>query len=315
MNNIFFVIDENYVKQMLVTLNSIFKNNNGNDFSIYVVHSDLSETSQQDISNFIHKHNSNVTLFKIPSSFIDTDIMLGSRWSSVVYYKLYAIFKLPLDKVLYLDSDIIVDGDISNLFDIDMEGKYIFGVEDVGMDQVLWDETIHFRRIGLPEGAKYINAGVMLLNLKEIKRSETLDNMMEIYREKSSRLLFNEQDLINMLWWDKIAILDSKYNRIATDFRYRREIMFCQDDIIYHYTVNKPWIDIYRNNKEVYLWQVNKYLKYSNIPECYELHNKVKTINDSVVLKMRSFVKSICCINQGLPLKKNSLFEYIIHKL
>ena len=49
MNNIFFVIDENYVKQMLVTLNSIFKNNNGNDFSIYVVHSDLSETSQQDI--------------------------------------------------------------------------------------------------------------------------------------------------------------------------------------------------------------------------------------------------------------------------
>lgn len=315
MNNIFFVIDENYVKQMLVTLNSIFKNNNGRDFLIYVVHSDLSEESQHDIAQFIKKHNSNVVLFKIPSSFIDTDVMLGSRWSSVVYYKLYAIFKLPLDKVLYLDSDIIVDGDISKLFDIDMEGKYIFGVEDVGMDQVLWDETIHFKRIGLPEEAKYINAGVMLLNLKEIKRNETLDNIMEIYQEKSSRLLFNEQDLINMVWWDKIGTLNSKYNRIATDFRYRRKIRFCRDDIIYHYTVNKPWIDIYTNNKEVYIWQVDKYLKYSNIPECYQLHDKVRKINNSVALRLRSFVKSIFCINQGLPLKKNNLLKYIVYKL
>ena len=92
--NIIFVIDNNYVQQFLVTVNSIFRNNDPEEYVIHIVHKDISYKNEILINDFINRNNSSLIMHTVPDDFINTDVMLGSRWASVVYYKLFAFFNI-----------------------------------------------------------------------------------------------------------------------------------------------------------------------------------------------------------------------------
>ena len=130
---------------------------------------------------------------------------------------------LPCDKVLHLDADTIVNGPLNALYETDMKGKWFGMVEEK-------KGNYH------PFGSKYYNAGVLLLNLKQIRKDKIQDRMVEylntVWQPWCEQDAFNKYGIEN----DKIVELETKYNEnIMTGFT--------DDPKVVHYCSIGDWWD------------------------------------------------------------------------
>ena len=131
-----------------------------------------------------------------------------SHISSPPYYRLLAADILPKEynKCIYLDCDICVCKDLSELYNIDMKNNYIAGVRAAGY---YFDETANCKRLNLSSMKQYINAGVLLMNLKQIRKDNLTKKLVALsYNNFSSQ----DQDVINVACYNKIIILPLRYN-------------------------------------------------------------------------------------------------------
>lgn len=146
----------------------------------------------------------NVGLQKI---FPPTGANHASRWTYMTMMRCALGKIIDEDLVLWLDCDTIVDGDISRLFEFDMSGYYYAGV-------------MEFRK------GEYINTGVLLINLAEIRKDGFEDRLIE--RLNTEKFELPDQDAINLVARGRIKFLDSRYN--VCPFTEMPEEM-----VIYHY--------------------------------------------------------------------------------
>lgn len=158
-------------------------------------------------------------------------------------------FDDTVEKCVYLDSDVVVEGDIQALFNIDLEGYCIGGVRERTASWL--DLPERQNTLGIPSLKNYINAGVLLINLKEIKLRGLADKLEATgYRDDFPS---HDQDAINAVCYDKIKVLPLKYNAInwylydetmdnienygLSNIREARK-----EPLIIHYIVSpKPW--------------------------------------------------------------------------
>lgn len=129
-----------------------------------------------------------------------------TKYSKLSYIRCYFSKIIPEPKVLYIDADAIVVDNIEGLWKTDLTGKALAGVHEGGE----WSK--HLRMEGMDD--KYINSGVLLMNLDFI-RKEKLDNkMLELLNSK--RYAFPDQDVINIACKDKINYISNVYNSTET---------------------------------------------------------------------------------------------------
>lgn len=310
--NILFVVNDDYVDQMLVTLNSIFVNHCCK-LDIYIITNGLSRDNYKKIHRFIRQRHGGI-FFKIyREPCIDIEKMTNKTWNPIVYYKLYGIFDIrEVDRILYLDCDIIVDADLSDLYQTDFAGNYAVVIEDSGMKQVVQDYETHLKRIMVKDCREYFNGGVMLLNLKKIQKEMDLEYMVHQFDKYSDLMTFNEQDLLNMVWNSKLLYADKRYNRIASDFSYRKKIRKDKNVAVYHYTTNKPWIDWRKYDKSGYGWCVKKYLQYCDLTETKDLYHRVKRLNKNILEGIIGRLKEILGYDPYFIIdKKGEWFRFI----
>lgn len=163
------------------------------------------------------------------------------------YYRLiiHKIFK-HLDKVIYIDADVIVYGNLVELWNEDLDGKLIAGALDEGG----FSQT---RRLQLPEASNYINAGVLIFNLKEIRNSyeDVFDLYCKKYIEYRDKIILQDQDILNIVYYDEIKVLELRWNinsRIFSQNTLERKYSELDEKNaiknagIIHYTdTYKPW--------------------------------------------------------------------------
>ena len=123
-----------------------------------------------------------------------------------------------LDTVLSIDCDTIVDKDISDIWDIDISNYYYAAVRE---------PTLSNRC-----GHLYINAGIMMCNLKKLREDKKEDEMIQLLNEK--KLFFVCQDAINALCKDKILEIPNCYNK--SDYT-----GVCYDPRVIHFAGKKRW--------------------------------------------------------------------------
>lgn len=157
------------------------------------------------------------------------------------------------DKILYLDSDIIVLKNIKELYSFDVSDYYIAAIEDKC-------SMMMKKRVGLSENETFINGGVQLLNLKRFRE----DNLEKIIFEKLRESTFyTDQDVINDVCRSKLLSLPLKYNLMPVENVYQNRIEeykeALKDPFILHFT-KKPWND--PNLKFANFWiRYNDYLE------------------------------------------------------
>ena len=163
--NILITLDSNYIKPLKVMLKSLFLNNQGESFSIYLVHSRIKDEELKDLDHYIQENsnNSRLNVIQIDDSyFVDAPTLL--HYTKEMYYRLLAFKFLPqeLDRILYLDPDILIINSIRELYQTDITG-YLYAA--AYHDKISVKEINKIRLFPYDIEA-YYNSGVLLMNLE-----------------------------------------------------------------------------------------------------------------------------------------------------
>lgn len=237
--NICLAIDDNYIPPCLVTISSILKNRNLDEFiHFYILSGQLKERSIDFIKEITNLYN-NVSL-----TFIEVDISLFQKyhtetWGLATAYRLKvaSIFK-NIDKILYLDSDIYVTKSLWDLYNTDITNVYGALVPDI------WQET-QKRRFPYKKQT-YFNAGIFLINIDKW-RCDNIEYKLDEYFDKNKNdIIYPDQDPINVVLDGNIVELSYKYNFAFSPIK--NECLLSDDyqtasknPTIIHYIFNKPW--------------------------------------------------------------------------
>lgn len=234
--NICFTANDKYAPFMSATIVSILKNSKDDEsFSFHVITNDISDENKMMIERL-----KEIKTFKI--KYYTPNIDKYNKWfEKINYQRHYApsiFFRLDIpnliiniDKVLYLDCDIIVNSSLSELFNMDISEYFAIAVEDTGDLNFL---KKYKTKIGLEDKYKYFNAGVLLLNNKlYIEKNINLE--CENYFNKYCNIIeCADQDILNYLFRDKIKFIDNKWN----DFSSKN---IDKSAIIHYVGKIKPW--------------------------------------------------------------------------
>lgn len=161
----------------------------------------------------------------------------GAFFGLEAYSRLFCAFKLPeeMEKVLYLDADMICTGDLSELYDISLDNKTWVACRDNGI------RACDLERLELPLDYPYINSGMLLVNLKKLRSNYTEKDIVQLIYDNQNVLIYPDQDFINKIFKDEIKIIKDKYNLIAKDIKYSD---LKEKPLIIHYAGSmKPWQD------------------------------------------------------------------------
>lgn len=253
---VFFNTDNNYAVPTYITMFSMLHNYTGSsDIHAYILTGeDFSEKNILLLKSLSKRFdNFKIKIINIKRAYNDVAIHL-KHLSKTALYRLMipgiadSLTDNQMDNCIYLDSDLVVEGDISELFNLDINGYYIAGV----LDRVQYCDTTHKDKIGIPSMDRYINSGVLLFNLNEINNSKGLKELLEKTGYRND-FPFADQDAINIVLYNRIKLLPLKYNVLAMNF-FSLDVGFYnlygeknilearEDPFILHYITDmKPW--------------------------------------------------------------------------
>ena len=203
--NILVTLNSGYVYPLTVMLRSLMRTNPGEKFTVYVAHSSLTADDFEKIRSSVDIGRCRVVGIAVDNRLF-ADASCKSRLSKETYYRLYAAEFLPesVDRILYLDPDIIINGRLRKLYDIDF-GTRLFAA--AGHNNRFLN-SLNRRRLGMPEHSVYTNNGVIMMNISLLRREKSAKMLMKYIAENNKKLLLEDQDVFNALYSGRKIILD-----------------------------------------------------------------------------------------------------------
>lgn len=245
--------DNNYVMPSGVLFCSICENNRQEDITFHVIaDQSFSDENRQALSNIVKKYEKKIYFYQIDPS-IFTSFPVGRKDQPIhitlaAYYRLYLTELLPkdLNKVLYLDGDIIVRGNLKDLWETDIENYAVGVIPDQS------EGLIHFyNRLKYPQRLGYFNSGVLLINLDYWRKYNLIRQFYDFLQKYPERIQLHDQDILNYVLKDQKKNLPLKYNvqnkflykEISISWEYEEQLEEAiKNPCIIHYLLsNKPW--------------------------------------------------------------------------
>ena len=256
--NLLFAINRNFSELLVKCLYSIVKNGGEEHYDAYILHSDLNDDDKESIRSVISEQ---VTCHFIPvDESIFHDFPESERYPKQIYYRLAAPLLLPehLEKILYLDVDLVVINSLQELYCMDFEDNYYIACSHTDKFLTKFNQV----RLGVEKDVPYINTGVMMMNLPLLRTVLSIETIREYARKKMYTFLLPDQDLLTLMHGEHIKLIDTmRYNlsdRLLTlhNMDPRNEKLDLewvrQNAVIIHYFgKNKPWKEGYRGILDV----------------------------------------------------------------
>lgn len=232
--NIIFCINNTYVRFVSVTILSILENNKSN-IKFYVLSNDIDAYSKKHLKKLIGGYPNASIEFMYVENKIFLDFKLNIKYISVETYYRYVIadFFPNMDKCLYLDADVIVNGDLNKFYNTNIDNYYCAGVKDLYIQEIDYTQKIGLRGL-------YINAGVMLFNLYKIREDNMIHKLFDNTRKMKDKIIYQDQDVINITFNGNIKEVDSVYNFASSNIVHEKNKW--SRAVVIHYTGEvKPW--------------------------------------------------------------------------
>ncbi len=247
--NILVTLDSNYVGPLTVMLFSILRSNPFEKFNLYVANSSLTKADFSRIRAAVDITRCRVIPVSVDEKLL-CDAPVLKRISKETYYRLIAADYLPKEvkRVLYIDPDTVVINSLRSLYDTDFKGNLIMGASHV------WGlmNLICLKRLDMTPKSKYVNAGVLLMNIEGIREAVTADEIFEYIDQNAKRLLLADQDVINALFSERTLVADAQIFNLdeKTYAHFRRDVdnaWIDRNTVIVHFNGKyKPWKDGYK---------------------------------------------------------------------
>lgn len=214
--DILVTLDQNYLPQLKVLLASIHINHPEQDFRVYLLHSEIPDEDLIKLSEDLTKINVKLEVIQVPKeSFANAPVT--DRYPQEMYYRLLASEWLPqdLDKILYLDPDILVINPLNDLWDLNIDDYLFAAASHTGKTEI----ANNVNRIRLGTDSDYYNSGVLLINLKRCREELSPDMIFNYVRENGKDLILPDQDVLNALFEEDILeIDDAQWNYDARNY-------------------------------------------------------------------------------------------------
>ena len=211
--NVLIASNRDYLKYTMVMLYSLFMNNDVS-IDVYMPYNNLRNEDivmlESFISFFQDKHFHPI---KLDGEF-DKSVTSHNNISIETYYRILAIDLLPkdIDRILYLDVDMIIQGSLESLYWGDLTGYPFLVCEDILGILNGFHEANKFR-MGIPPEYSYFNAGVMLFNLEYLRKTNASEMVIDRIYKNQDRYEYNDQDVLNEVYYDKLRFVPwDKYN-------------------------------------------------------------------------------------------------------
>ena len=248
--------DKNYVMPTGVMMKSICVNNSESVIVFHIItDGSVSKRQKRQLQKVVKDNNKHsVKFYTFDNSMLGIFPRIGEvkadYLTKAAYYRLFVTKILPEDveKVIYLDGDIVVTKSLNELWGLDMSEFGIAGVTDMS-------EKLHdYNRLGYDSSYGYFNSGVLVINLKYWREHHVLDDFMDIILNQSERIKLHDQDVLNIVFCKKKICLPLEYN-LQNGFMYKPELMELEYDrykeqlanairnrVVIHYSCSlKPW--------------------------------------------------------------------------
>lgn len=245
--NILVTLDENYVPYLNVMLFSLIEKNPDEGINLYVLHTSIRDEVMSGTRRIIGKNGTLNMLCANEAAL--SDAPTTSRYPKEIYYRIFAAKYLPkeLDRVLYLDPDVIINGSLAELYSMDM-GEAFYAAASHTESAVM--QKVNKLRLDMEEESPYINSGVMLMNLERLRAEQNTDEVFSYIEKRKKLLILPDQDIISSLYGGRILQLDTfRYNMTERLFMmkapFEKELNLSwvrENSVIIHYCGrNKPW--------------------------------------------------------------------------
>lgn len=305
--------DHNYIMPYGVMLHSLVSNNHMSIICYAVITKDVTERDK-DLLRDIFEKGENIIKFVYARQYekYNFPILPNSRFSKSAFFRLYlgSLLSQSVNKVLYLDGDIIVRHDITSLWNTNIDNYAAACITDQRFD------IKNFNRLNYSLCDGYYNSGVMLINLKWWRNAKIEDSFNAFMKANPDKILVVDQDVSNYVLRGKILFTAIKYN-VQEEFFWKRE--FCLSDLykygdeieeaikdpyILHFTgAIKPWFSECQHPLK------SEFLKYlSETPwsgmwpkskfRTLSLQHKIRLIISKTIRKIRG--KDICRFREDL---------------
>jgi lipopolysaccharide biosynthesis glycosyltransferase len=225
-----FTIDNSFAQHLAVVLASVKANCSG-DIYVHIISDYLTDENQLALHHTVAKSNMKLT-FHQDDSLTSIDVVTQGHFAKANFYRLYMTQFLDdsVDKVIYLDSDLLVLKDLRELWQTSIENFSLAAVETPEPDQQA--------ALGIKN---YYNSGVMIINVNYWRKNNVMELFNKTINDHKSVLKYCDQDVLNIAFHNNILNLSSVWNHSVKEFTR-------QTRILHFMGVHKPWSKHYSRN-------------------------------------------------------------------
>jgi len=214
--NILYSCDDKYSVYAGVSMTSLFENNKDmNEINVYIAGQNISGENIGKLNETAKNYGRNLVILDIDTEKINKLMYDGGaeelRGNMVAYFRLFVdeLFGNSISRILYLDSDTIVVGSLSDIesftFETDKACAMVKDPAYIGYNKM----------IGLDESDLYYNSGVLLIDLDNWRKLKCNDKIMQAIKEGNINYKFHDQDMLNVILNKNIQTLDFRYNILS----------------------------------------------------------------------------------------------------
>lgn len=252
---VFFTIDDGYAPFLAAAINSAVKNaSSDREYKAIVLYQELSEENRNKLQR-LTADNFAIEFVPIKSGLESITDRMSNRlrcdyFTLTIYFRLFIPVMFPqYDKGIYIDSDVVVLGDLAELFDTDIGDNYIGACPDHSVVDVPELARYMENAVGVDK-YEYINSGVLLMNLKKLREEEIDKHFLTLLNTYQFDCIAPDQDYLNAMCCGKIHFLNEIWDTMPTDGKPP-----VKDAKLIHYNLfSKPWC--YDNIQyEDYFWK------------------------------------------------------------
>lgn len=258
--------DCNFIKPIQVMIKSIEVNTSA-PVNVYILQKGWSMEEKKETIRKFSEEKIKIHFIQMDQEIPAEQLKISATIPIEAYYRLFLDKLLPeaMEQVIYLDGDILVEGDIKELWEIPMDGKALMAATEMFHEAYYVSSPLALRiwkKMRIPEKQKYFNSGVLKVNLKKWRQEKSGEKIIQYLTENKEDVLWHDQDGLNAVLWNDRKELPAEWNVMTAlfyetdysriDITEKEAKMWMEHPKILHYTNSKekPWKETCRHPRK-----------------------------------------------------------------
>ena len=303
--------DDNYLQHCCAMLCSLFENNKEMTFHVHLLTHSLAADGKSFLNSLCQRYGYKINVYDVDEMKLEGVKFRKNRpLTKAAYYRILLpeILAEDIERVLYLDCDIMVLGSVKELYEIDLSEYALAACQDACPYT-----DLHRRQLGLDMKDRAFCSGLMMINLKYWRKKNSEEKLLEYSKRDRDVVYLHDQDSLNYVFKNQWYVLPYKWgvaplsiaiiDKVQKSFDIEEYVF--NPKIIHYASPMKPWFDVWTPQRKPYL----DYLKMSDFPDVRFVHVKYNS-------RIKAWINNIrYIINRYIRPFIPDIFELIIYDI